>query len=195
MNYPPLTAEQNAAVLLPLLLSPLRVVLHVRAKALREHAGEIALPGGRPDSRDTSLLDTALRETKEELGISPEDIVIVGQLFPVPVVTGKYLLHPFVGIINTLPAHTSPEIERLIVMDLECYLRGEETIYVRWDTWRGAHIPSPFFRLPNGDIPYGATAAILFDLLNRMAAKTGVTMKTEQSDYKPWGDRYKNDGG
>ncbi len=59
----------------------------------------MSFPGGRFDSkRDSSLQDTALRETYEEIGISPENIKIVGQLDDLPTLTG-FIIRPYVGML------------------------------------------------------------------------------------------------
>ena len=192
--YPRLTGDEPAAVLVLLTADPLAASLHVRASSMREHAGEIALPGGRRDPGDASLLATALRETREELGVDEGEIEALGELFPVPVVTGKYLIHPFVGLTRARARAASPEIERLLSMPLAPYVLGERAVYYRMDRWRGSTFPTPFFKLPSGEVPYGATAAILVDLLRRLAACAGTMLSLIESSEKPWGDRYAKEG-
>lgn len=194
VDYPALVGEENAAVLVLLRDAPLRVLLHVRASSMREHAGEIALPGGRAERGDPSLLDTALRETHEELGVPPSEIEPVGGLLPVPVVTGKYLIHPFVGLTHREPHAASSEVGRLFSMDLDAYVTGAAPVFYRMDQWRGRTFPTPFFRLPTGEVPYGATAAILVDLLGRLARAAGTSLALTESSDKPWGDRYVKEG-
>ncbi|KAG0699758.1 NUDIX hydrolase domain-like protein [Suillus ampliporus] len=76
--------EVNAAVLVPLcnVDGVPGVLLELRGGKLRSHAGEVSFPGGRFDQEDASLLDTALRETQEEVGINAGQIDILGQFGP-----------------------------------------------------------------------------------------------------------------
>jgi 8-oxo-dGTP pyrophosphatase MutT (NUDIX family) len=74
------------------------LVLTQRANNLNHHSGQVAFPGGRVDPTDSGPLETALRESHEEIGIDPEDVRILGQLDPI---AGAYnfLVTPFVGFI------------------------------------------------------------------------------------------------
>ncbi len=194
-GFPDLTGDERAAVLVLLHEAPLRAVLHVRAASLREHGGELALPGGRPDPGDGSLLATALRETREEYGVEASEIECVGELFAMPVVTGKYLIHPFVGLTHAPARAASREIERLVAMDLQPYLAGLAPIFFKLEPWRGRVVPTPFFRLPSGEVPYGATAAIVVDLLRRLSRAARTTLCLVESEDAPWGARYPRGGG
>ena len=55
------------------------ILLNKRSDTVDDHKGEISFPGGRKDPEDKTLLDTALRETHEEMGISPNDIDVLGE--------------------------------------------------------------------------------------------------------------------
>ena len=74
------------------------VLLNKRSQVVAAHKGEIAFPGGRRDETDESLLDTALRETDEEMGIRREDVEVLGELDDVAT-NSDYLISPFVGTI------------------------------------------------------------------------------------------------
>lgn len=89
-----------AAVLAPLLLhdGPPRFILTLRAEHLPSHAGQIAFPGGRANPGE-SLPEAALRETEEEIGITPEHVDIVGRFDSWETVTGFHVT-PFVGIVK-----------------------------------------------------------------------------------------------
>ena len=91
--------RERAAVLIPLIDdSIVRILLTERAGNLATHGGEVALPGGREDEEDGSILITALRETEEEIGISPGDVDVIGELRPF---VSKYglLVTPIVGVV------------------------------------------------------------------------------------------------
>ncbi len=75
------------------------ILIH-RSDRGTKHRGEMSFPGGKFDPQlDSSLKDTALRETEEEIGVSPKNIKIFGCLDDFPTMT-RYIITPFVGIIN-----------------------------------------------------------------------------------------------
>jgi 8-oxo-dGTP pyrophosphatase MutT (NUDIX family) len=90
-----------AAVLVPLVqrASGLTVLLTQRTAHLYDHAGQISFPGGRVDEGDTTAIDTALRETQEEIGLGPHAVEVIGQLPDYVVATG-YQVTPLVGLIE-----------------------------------------------------------------------------------------------
>ena len=71
-----------SAVLIPLLCKDdeLHVLLTERTHAVRRHKGQVCFPGGTPEGDDDSLVDTALREAWEEVGVRPEDVEVVGEI-------------------------------------------------------------------------------------------------------------------
>jgi 8-oxo-dGTP pyrophosphatase MutT (NUDIX family) len=91
---------QRAAVLLPLIDRPtgLTVLLTLRSERLRDHPGQVSLPGGRMEETDASPLATALREFEEELGIPREMVDIMGYLPPQAVISG-FVITPVVGML------------------------------------------------------------------------------------------------
>lgn len=91
----------SAAVLVPIVERPtgLTVLLTVRAPHLKNHAGQISFPGGRLESRDTSLLEAALRETEEEIGLAREFVTHVGYLNDHLVISG-FRITPAVGFVR-----------------------------------------------------------------------------------------------
>lgn len=90
----------QAAVLAPLILhdGPPRFLFTMRAAHLTKHAGQISFPGGGREPGE-SLVQTALRETQEEIGIGPEYIDILGCYDPYETVTA-YQVTPFVGVLK-----------------------------------------------------------------------------------------------
>jgi len=78
------------------------ILFQVRSQHVEYHKGEISLPGGGRDPEDESLLETALRETEEEIGVRRSHIEIYGQLDDV-VTRSNFAMTPFVGAI-TAPA-------------------------------------------------------------------------------------------
>lgn len=76
------SAATPAAVLFPIVLrepAP-TVLLTLRTSHLRDHPGQVSFPGGRVEAGDASPLETALRETEEEIGLSRRHIEVIGYL-------------------------------------------------------------------------------------------------------------------
>jgi 8-oxo-dGTP pyrophosphatase MutT (NUDIX family) len=96
------TSRIESAVLVPIFrdaLGELRIVLVVRgARGL--HGGQLALPGGKRDPGDRSLLDTALRETEEEIGLPRRKIEILAQLDTIDTRTTGFRVQPFLGRVH-----------------------------------------------------------------------------------------------
>jgi 8-oxo-dGTP pyrophosphatase MutT (NUDIX family) len=89
-----------AAVLLPIIRRSVPTVLLTRrTEHLPQHAGQVSFPGGRADSGDISLVQTALRETQEETGIDPSFITVAGFLDAYETGTG-YAILPVVGVLE-----------------------------------------------------------------------------------------------
>jgi 8-oxo-dGTP pyrophosphatase MutT (NUDIX family) len=88
-----------AAVLVPVFRDAdgeLRLVLIVRVdRGL--HGGQLALPGGKADADDESLLATALREAEEEIGLSPAEVDVITELAPVHSGPTRFDVHPFLA--------------------------------------------------------------------------------------------------
>ena len=90
----------NSSVLIPLvkLHNEYYILLQKRAKDIRQ-GGDICFPGGRVEESDKSFKHTALRETKEELGIRKKDIKIIGQLDTL-VTSYGVIVEPFIGLVK-----------------------------------------------------------------------------------------------
>lgn len=104
MSSPSGRPLNQAAVLAPLILhdGPPRFLFTLRSAHLTKHAGQISFPGGRREPGE-SLTDTALRETREEIGIDPEYVDILGCFEPYETVTA-FQVTPFVGVLK--PGYT-----------------------------------------------------------------------------------------
>ncbi len=135
-------------------------VLTVRSAALRDHAGQISLPGGRIEAGE-SPVDAALREAWEELAIVPADLDVLGVLTPVYIPPSHFLVHPVVAARRSRPdfrphaAEVAEAIDVPIARFLDDAVRRVET----WDI-RGERRRVPFFDL-GGHKVWGATAMIL----------------------------------
>lgn len=97
----PGAAKREAAVLVPLLerKGDLSIVYIRRADHVESHRGQVAFPGGRVDPADRTLLDTALREAREEVGLAPEWVDVLGGFSTISTLTSGMAVAPFVGLI------------------------------------------------------------------------------------------------
>ncbi|MDH3199110.1 MAG: CoA pyrophosphatase [Candidatus Krumholzibacteria bacterium] len=92
----------DAAVLVPVYRGPdgaVRLVLVRRAEG-GVHGGQIAFPGGKRDARDASLLDTALREAREEISIDPASVELLAELPVVETHSTGFRISPFLGCVT-----------------------------------------------------------------------------------------------
>jgi 8-oxo-dGTP pyrophosphatase MutT (NUDIX family) len=99
MSTVPQTPRVEAAVLIPVYRradGALRLVL-IRRSDVGAHGGHLALPGGKRDPSDGSLLETALREAQEEIGIRREQIEILAELAPTDTRVTNFRIYPFLA--------------------------------------------------------------------------------------------------
>jgi 8-oxo-dGTP pyrophosphatase MutT (NUDIX family) len=103
----PKRGQRRAAVLIPLVRhnNRLEVILTTRTDQVEHHKGQIAFPGGAVDDDDRSLADAALREAREELGIDPRSVEILGTIDDVST-PSQFLITPIIGFLQSLPAFT-----------------------------------------------------------------------------------------
>jgi len=165
----PAMGRSEAAVLVPLYADAERgwvAVLTERHADLRKHAGEISFPGGRRDGGE-SLVETALREAEEEIGLPREKVELVGALAPTTTLVTSYRVFPFVGVIDAghawLPQET--EVAHILELPLRELRRSRQ--------WRpllhkGLPVPTVSFDI-EGHLVWGATARMVDQLLRRLA--------------------------
>ncbi|GAC1310538.1 MAG: hypothetical protein NVSMB16_07190 [Acidimicrobiales bacterium] len=166
--------RQRAVVRESAVLAPLfdedgeaRVVLTRRASTLRSHRSEVSFPGGRVDPGET-LTGAALREAWEEIALDPSTVEIIGTLTPLATMSSAALIHPFVGVLPgrpTLRANPS-EVELVFDVALADLLVPGVHHTERWAI-AGLSRDLHFFELP-GDIVWGATGRLLWELLTRV---------------------------
>jgi 8-oxo-dGTP pyrophosphatase MutT (NUDIX family) len=161
----------DAAVLVPLYLAAdgaPHVVLTKRREDMRRHPGEVSFPGGRQDDDETDLRLTALREAREEIGLDPDGVELVGALQPTPTIATGYAVYPFVGLIE--PGQTWVPSAREVAAVLELSLADLRAGYGRQELMRRG-VPFRTDVYVVGDqLVWGATARILWDLFERLDA-------------------------
>ena len=138
------------------------VYLTERSASLREHARELAFPGGRPEAGDLDLWATAAREAREEVGI--ESARCLGELSTMPIFTSDYRLVPYVAAVCGAELRpTSSEVERVLAMRLMSVFDSTVIHAIPWE-YAGSQLLSPVFEIRDR-VLYGATAHVLHELL------------------------------
>lgn len=152
----------SAAVLVPVVTrgDDLSVLLTQRTAHLKDHPGQISFPGGRTEPGDAGVVDTALREVHEEIGVAPDRIRIVGFLEPMAVVTG-FVVTPVVGFVS--PDYSLVldrfEVEEAFEVPLEFLLDASNRVPTRR---RIRGVEARFFEYHyDGRRIWGATAVML----------------------------------
>ena len=151
-----------AGVLIPVIdrLAGLSVLLTQRSADLKHHAAQVSFPGGRMEDHDRDVVDAALRETHEEVGIPPGSISVIGYLPPMPTVTG-YAVTAVVGLVREdVPLQIDrTEVEYAFEVPLEFLLdrRNQQALEREY---RGRRVPTVEFHY-QGERIWGATAHML----------------------------------
>jgi 8-oxo-dGTP pyrophosphatase MutT (NUDIX family) len=154
-----------AAVLVPLYEKDgqYHILFIKRTEWVEKHKGEISFPGGTHETRDKTLLDTALRESTEEINLKPEDVEVLGELDDVLSAKTNYLISPFLALIpypyefrvdgrETEEIIEAPVQELMSIGSSREEMRGSETVTVYQYNYQGRVI-------------WGATARILSQFL------------------------------
>ena len=155
----------EASVLIPILTfkKDLEILLTKRSNSLKNHPGQIAFPGGKKDQSDSSPIETALRETQEEVGLNPKNVEIIASLPSHKTATG-FVIKPYLGLINQPFSETlrQGEVDEIFTVPYE-YILNEKNFSIHTRKWNGSQ--RSYYVVPYG--PYyiwGATARILLNL-------------------------------
>jgi 8-oxo-dGTP pyrophosphatase MutT (NUDIX family) len=141
------------------------IVFIKRTNEVKTHKGQIAFPGGMRDKEDGSLLDTAIREAREEIGLRRENISVIGELDDEITTTSNFIVTPFIAAIPW-PYKFTPnkaEVDRIISVPIPALL-DKSCLKPETETLNGENIQS-FAYYYNGTRIWGATARILNKLL------------------------------
>jgi 8-oxo-dGTP pyrophosphatase MutT (NUDIX family) len=162
----PLENARPSAVLVGLFesTSGVEAILTRRSQNLTNHRGEISFPGGRLDAGE-SVLQAALRETHEEIGLNPEDVEVVGELNSMATVVSNSHIVPIVGRYRTQPKlhAANSEVDRAFSVPLLELTRQDTYRQEHW-VFSDREFQINFFYLDDETI-WGATARILFQVM------------------------------
>ena len=163
-----------ASVLVPIVArtAELTVLFTRRTAHLKDHSGQVSFPGGRAEARDASPEATALRETREEIGLAPEHVELLGRLADYHTRTG-FRVSPVVGLV-TPPFALSPdafEVEEVFEVPLS-FLLDPKHHQRHAREFRGRVVQ--YYAIPyRGHYIWGATAGMLVNLYRHLAAGIG----------------------
>ncbi|MEL7832678.1 CoA pyrophosphatase [Fodinibius sp. Rm-B-1B1-1] len=163
---PPDNAQKSSvlALLFPNEEQELELVLTLRSRDI-DHGGQISFPGGRTEEGE-SLQQTALREAKEEVDISPETVTIIGKLSDLYVQHSNNLVTPFVGFTDHRPEFklNPAEVEEVFTVELQSLVQKKNITVEDWD------LHSYTYKVPYWDVHevplWGATAMMLNEFLD-----------------------------
>ena len=143
------------------------LVLTRRRDDLTAHAGQISFPGGRRED-DESIEATAIREAKEEIGIDPVELELLGRLSPLYIPPTDYEVHPFVAWHSGRPQLTRQpsEVAEILVVPLNYLLEPENQFEEPWEI-RGFQVQVPYYLVDDHKV-WGATAMMLSEFLERL---------------------------
>lgn len=129
------------------------------------HSGQISFPGGKFEQGDKNIIETALRETNEEIGVNPKMVDIYGQLTPLHIPVSNFTVYPVIGIHKTTPQFKidSLEVKKVIEVKLIDLLNTENCTSKEFK-YGDLSFVAPIYNPDNLTI-WGATAMILSEFL------------------------------
>lgn len=169
---PSLLPSPDAAV-----SSDLDVLLLARATTLRSHPGQVAFPGGRVDAGDADVVAAALREAREETGVDPAGVEVLGVLDDIALDYSRHLVTPVIGWwrhpspVRVVDVAESSAVFRAPVADLlDPANRGSIVIRRGARSYRGPGFVVPASASTGGEqqIVWGFTGALLDGLFDRL---------------------------
>jgi 8-oxo-dGTP pyrophosphatase MutT (NUDIX family) len=148
---------------------PLSILFTVRSSELRNHSGQISFAGGRSEDGET-FVETALRETQEEIGIAPAAITVLGELTPLYVPVSTSYVHPVVGFytgaqpIETAMNVSADEVSEVFFVTMETFLKSDAVAWMK-RTMFGKEWDVPYWTV-HPQVPlWGATAMVVREIV------------------------------
>ncbi|MCG2777077.1 MAG: CoA pyrophosphatase [Desulfobacterales bacterium] len=164
---------KHAGVLVPIFRQggDYMILFTKRANKLEHHKGQISFPGGSVDDEDNSVMETVLREAREEIGLLKEDVEILGRIDDTLTVVSEFIVHPFVGLIPYPYGFTinTDEVARLIKVPLKAFHPENSGKGASFE-FEGKTYRTPTYEY-DGDVIWGATARIMEILVNIIGHK------------------------
>jgi 8-oxo-dGTP pyrophosphatase MutT (NUDIX family) len=166
--FKPNTKSRKAGVLI--LLYPKNQELYVafirRTEYNGPHSGQISFPGGKTEKVDRDIIDTALRESNEEIGIDPKQVNIFGQLTQLHIPVSNFLVYPVIGRYESTPVFKADpnEVKEVLEIKLKDLLNPNNCTTKEFNYGEISFL-APIYN-PNNITIWGATAMILSEFLD-----------------------------
>ncbi len=162
---------RSAAVLVPFIWDEeqWKLLFIHRANVGEFHRGEVAFPGGAAEKSDNDLVETALRECREELGIAKDQVEILGFVNPIQTIS-KYQVTPIVGCVNwPQRLEINPdEVECAFSIPVDWLMKSDNRSFKEFVTPDGYRRNTVFYEKYNGEVLWGMTARLTMDLLEKV---------------------------
>ena len=151
-----------------------QIVYTRRTDIVPDHKSQVAFPGGRAEIQDKNPIETALRESYEEIGLKPEDVTVLGALDSILTIS-NYLVTPIVGIIpsNYTFKPEPKEVDRVFTIPLS-WLAMRENFETRLREVNPPLLEKPdvlrviYFKPFDGETLWGVSAEITLRLLYKL---------------------------
>jgi len=141
------------------------IILILRRTYKGVHSAQVGFPGGKIEPEDDSLMEAALRETEEEVGVSRNVVTVLKELTEIYIPPSNFFVQPFLGLTNTTPIFIpqDDEVEALIEVPLSLFMDDKTLVTKKITTSYATNIDVPAFLL-NGHVVWGATAMMLSEV-------------------------------
>lgn len=138
-----------------------------RAEDGRVHGGQISFPGGSHDQTDPDFQYTALREVKEEIGIMPEKIEVLGPISPIYIPPSNFIVETFVGSLAQRPQFIPEpgEVAGIVEIEVGEFLKDENVGTHRVDVFGGNFIDAPGYTPYGDNLIWGGTSMIIAEFV------------------------------
>ena len=135
-----------------------------RHEYLGAHGGQVSLPGGKAEPGETAI-ETALRETEEEIGVKAQQIKVIGELSQFFVMPSNFMVIPVVGFVEQHPVYQAQqsEVVRIIEGDISHLIRPDAIRTKEILAAKMYPMLAPHFEI-EGEVVWGATAMMLNEL-------------------------------
>jgi len=126
------------------------------------HSGQVSFPGGKAEPEDGSLIQTALRETEEEIGVPAQQIEVIGNLSELYIEASNFKVLPTVGVLRHTPAFVPEphEVVEVIPAAIDRLLQESTIKTTTLTVGQGFELETPYYDI-GGKVVWGATAMML----------------------------------
>jgi 8-oxo-dGTP pyrophosphatase MutT (NUDIX family) len=164
--YPLEPRKSGVLILLYQQNETLQTIMIRRPKYDGVHSGQIAFPGGKMEEGDKDLVETALRETHEEIGVPATRIEVLGQLTELYIPPSNFLVQPTVGWLTEKPELTADpmEVEEILILPVSAFLE-ESALQEKEVALKDFTIKVPCYFI-NDHVIWGASAMIMTEFLD-----------------------------